>query len=170
MLWVERPLPVKGMKLLCFYIRGHKYNVFDDNTWDFLWEKPPLVQRAPLQMMHEYGGCVKIIDEPEVERVQVDLANAYLQILRREKRDPVKYYELLRSLVRSPVWRTRQDAREDLLNLLRRPPDGWDLRPLADDPELAGIFRDYVRYVVIPKQEQGQTDAANGAVSRKPDF
>ncbi len=56
------------------------------------------------------------------------------------------------------VWRIRQDAREDLLRLLRFAPDEWDLNGLLDDPELMDIFKDFVRYIAIPDRERRQAE------------
>lgn len=71
--------------------------------------------------MLDKGSHVRLLGTAEAERVYTEAAIGYLRLLRREKSDPVKYYEFLRALVKSPDWRIRQDAREDLLMLLRHP-------------------------------------------------
>jgi hypothetical protein len=77
-----------------------------------------------------------------------------------EKRDPDKFYVFLRPLVNSPIWRIRQDAKEDLLWLWGElGPEHFDLKRVLDDPELDwDLGKDYVRYIAIPEREKRKAE------------
>ena len=154
-------VPQPGMRILVFYSRGFTIpkNSFPiRESYVFDWQKPPETPKvAPTVIVWENSFSIRIIDSPETEKAYIEAVAGYLRLLRREARDPVKYYEFLRPLVNSPVWRIRQDAREDLMNLLGLPldPARFDVRRVLDDSSLDwALGKDYVRYIAIPAHEK----------------
>lgn len=162
--WLEGKghAPTNGMRLLVFYARGLPIGETDLNRKYYLfdWEKPPEVPDAPPVVIRELMSSIRILDSSETEKAYIEATNGYLQLLRREKRDPDRYYEFLRPLVKSPVWRIRQDAKEDILWLVGPvAPDRFDLKRILDDSALDwNLLKDYVRYIAIPDQERRHTD------------
>ena len=151
--------PDAGKKVMVFYSKGYTWNILD-NTQDrgplgFDWEKPPADPAALPAAPFKNGPCLLFLDTPELSNAYIDVVSQYLQILRQEKRDPDRFYVFLRSLVRSPFLRIRQDAREDMLRLLGPyGPDRFDLKRAQADPELMDFFKDYIRYIAIPQREK----------------
>lgn len=130
-------------------------NTQDRGPLGFDWEKPPADPAALPAAPFKDGPCLLFLDTPELSNAYIDVVSQYLQILRQEKRDPDRFYVFLRSLVRSPFLRIRQDAREDMLRLLGSyGPDRFDLKRAQADPELMDFFKDYIRYIAIPQREK----------------
>lgn len=163
--WVEGEgnAPKIGMKLLVFYTRG--FTIHESNTdrkfLRFDWEKPPLDPKAPFTVVRKNVPCVRILDSSETENAYIEVVKEYIRILRMENRDPDKYYEFLRPLVKSPVWRIRQDAKEDLLRLWGPfvGPERFDLERVLDDSELDwDLGKDYVRYIAIPDRQKSKAE------------
>ena len=165
LLWMEGKghAPTNGMRLLVFYARGFTIRETDVNRKYYLfdWEKPPEVPDAPPAITRELMSSIRILDSPETEKAYTEAASGYMRLLRREKRDPDRYYEFLRPLVKSPVWRIRQDAKEDILWLIGPvAPDRFDFKRIVNDPELDwDLVKDYVRYIAIPEREKRHADA-----------
>jgi hypothetical protein len=162
MLWFggEEQVPENGIRTLVFYAQGYTMGFWDFAVNGFDWEKPPVKPDVPPAMLLEnWNTSVRVLKTHEIEKTYIETVGGYLQLLRREKRDPDKYYEFLRPLVKSPVWRIRQDAKEDMLKLFgRHGPDRFDLRRVLNDPELdSGLLKDYVRYIAIPDREKQKT-------------
>ena len=157
----EEQVPEKGVRVLVFYAQGYTIDVWNKAVRKFDWEKPPAKTDAPPAMLLEkLSSSVRVLRTADLERTYIGTVDGYLRLLRREKRDPDKYYAYLRTLVKSPVWRIRQDAREDMLNLLGYyGPDRFDLQRALDDPELMDIFKDYIRYIAIPGREKRHAEA-----------
>jgi hypothetical protein len=159
--WEEggKHAPHAGMKLMVFYARGCRVRNFDREPFGFDWEKPPADPAATPAVPLDKSASIRILETPELEKSYIEAVDGYLRLLRREKRDPDKYYKFLTPLARSPVWRIRQDAREDLLRLLSyNGPDRFDLNQVLDDPEQMGIFKDYVRYVAFSERERRKAE------------
>jgi hypothetical protein len=91
------------------------------------------------------------LDGGESETALLNAATGYLQVLRREKRDPEKYYILLRQLVLSPVPRIWDDAENDLAVLLRDVPS-FDLFRVLADENIDDTIKDYVRFILLPER------------------
>lgn len=161
-------VPEVGLKVMAFYARGASYTFTiiktgsvvwtDYDITKFNWEKPPALSEAPPDVLSTVGSCIRILESDDMEEMYKETVGGYLQTLRLGNRDPVAYYSLLRSLVKSPVWRIRQDAKEDLLNLIRTPGlDGFDLKQVLNDPQLDwDLLKDYIRYAVVPAREKGK--------------
>ncbi len=157
MVWMEykESLPEIGIRVLVFYGQGYKIGLWNVAASKFDWIKPPTDPKSPPRMLFEdYSSSLRILKNPTIEKAYIETVNGYLQIFHEEKRSPVKYYEFLKPLVKSPIWRIRQDAKEDMLTLLRyEGVDMFDLKRALDDPELMDFFKDYIRYIVIPNHE-----------------
>ena len=155
---LEGHAPTNGMRLLVFYARGYTFRTlsFDNSPLGFDWVKPPEVPNVPPHVIMKEGSCVRVLDPLETEKAYIEMLDGYLRLLRWEKRDPDKYYEFLRSLVNSPVWRIRLDAKEDLLWLLGyQCPKQFDLKCILNDPKLDwDLLKDYTRYISIPVRER----------------
>jgi len=162
MLWMEykESLPETGLRALVFYGQGYKIGLWDVAASKFEWIKPPPDPKSPPRMLFEdYSTSLRILKTPAIEKTYIETVNGYLQIFRKEKRSPIKYYAFLKPLVKSPIWRIRQDAREDMLRLLRYDgPEMFDLKIALDDPELMDFFKDYIRYIVFPARENPMTE------------
>lgn len=162
--WVEGPgnAPTNGMRLLVFYAKGFKINEnnIDRHYYFFDWEKPPAVPSAPPTIVRNNLSCVRILATPEEEKAYIEAVGGYVRLLMQEKRDPDKFYVFLRPLVNSPIWRIRQDAKEDLLWLWGElGPEHFDLKRVLDDPELDwDLGKDYVRYIAIPEREKRKAE------------
>ena len=162
-LWMEgkEQLPERGVKALVFYAKGYSIGVLDFSVNGFDWEKPPeKPDVSPSMLFKKESTSIRLLKTSELETTYIETVDGYLQLLRREERDPDKYYGFLRSLVKSPVWLIRQDAREDMLKLLgHRCPDRFDLERIPDDPELDwDLIKDYVRYVAVPDRENRKAE------------
>lgn len=156
MLWLEykESLPKIGLRVLVLYGQGYNIGFWDVAASKFDWIKPPADPKSPPRMLFEdYSTSLRILKTPAIEKTYIEIVNGYLQIFRREKRSPIKYYEFLKPLVKSPVWRIRQDAREDMLLLLRHEgEDMFDLKVPLEDPELLTFYKDYINYILLPKR------------------
>jgi hypothetical protein len=151
--------PKVGTRMMVFYARGFVFDLWNHSVNEFDQEKPIEKRGVPPVVPNGSSG-LRILDSSEAEKVYIEAVGGYLRLLRREERNPDKYYEFLRSLVKSPVWRIRQDAKEDLLKFWgRRGPEQFDLTRVLDDPELDwDLGKDYVRYVAIPGREKRKAE------------
>jgi len=158
MTWIDgkAQMPSEGLRMLVFYARGHKINFFDRAVRKFDWIKPQVESNEPPAMLfRDWNTSMRVLKTPEIEKAYIQTVNGYLQIFRKGKRSPIEYYAFLKPLVKSPIWHIRQDAREDMLSLLRHEgTDMFDLKLALDDPELMDFFKDYIRYIVIPAREK----------------
>jgi hypothetical protein len=50
----------------------------------------------------------------------------------------------------SPIPRIKEDARSDMLDLLRT--SSFDLKKVVDDEKIDDGLKDYVRYILMPHQ------------------
>ena len=162
MLWMEykESLPEIGLRALVLYGQGYKIGLWDVAASKFEWIKPATDPKSPPRMLFEdYSTSLRILKTPEIEKAYIQTVNGYLQIFRKGKRSPIEYYAFLKPLVKSPIWHIRQDAREDMLSLLRHEgTEMFDLKLALDDPELMDFFKDYIRYIVIPAREKRMTE------------
>lgn len=166
-------VPEVGMKLVVFYARGASYNYFESppshvariafDEMRFGWQKPPAVPEASPAVLTREGSSVRVLENHDMERIYTETISGYLRTLRLGRRDPVEYYNFLRPLVTSEVWRVRQDAKEDLLNLVwTRDLEGFDLTKVLDDPQLDWpMLKDFIRYKVLPTREKAKTVREN---------
>ena len=146
-----------GMRMMVFYARGYSVDIWNRPALNFDWVKPEENPKAKPVILNNSSG-LRILDDPVAERFYIQTVDEYMQLLRREKRDVDKYYAMLRRQIKSPVWRIREDAREDLRTLFRRPPASFDLNRVFDDPEIDDLLKDYIRYVVFPARERQKTE------------
>lgn len=163
MLWMEykESLPEIGLRVLVLYGQGYNIGFWDVAASKFEWIKPPADPKStPRMLFEDYSTSLRILKTHAIEKTYIETVNGYLQIFRREKRSPIKYYEFLKPLVKSPVWRIRQDAREDMLLLLRHEgEDMFDLKVPLEDPELLTFYKDYINYILLPKRvKQSEND------------
>jgi len=162
MLWMEykENLPEIGLRVLVLYGQGYNIGFWDVAASKFEWIKPPTNPKlSPRMLFEDYSTSLRILKTPAIEKTYINTVHGYLQIFREEKRSPIKYYEFLKPLTKSPIWRIRQDAREDMLSLLRHEgADMFDLKQVLDDPELMEFFKDYIQYIVIPARENRMTE------------
>jgi hypothetical protein len=166
-------VPEVGMKLVVFYARGASYNSsespqshvakMDVDLMKFGWQKPPAVPEASPAVLTREGSSVRVLENHDMETIYTETISGYLRTLRLGRRDPVEYYNFLRPLVTSEVWRVRQDAKEDLLHLVwTRDLEGFDLTKVLDDPQLDWpMLKDYLRYTVLPTREKAKTVREN---------
>ena len=154
--WETWRVPKAGDRMLVFLAK-ERYDeyVFDVIKFDF--DKARFkgeTNKGPI-VVRECRGMIGL-GSAETERIFVAATEGYLQVLRRESRDAERYYALLRQLVLSPECRIKEDARSDLLKILRSCPS-FDLdRVLADENIDEGI-KDYVRLYLKPQQERKKT-------------
>ena len=146
-----------GMRMMVFYARGEPISMWNSQAKTFDWVKQEENPKTKPAILNNSSG-LRILDDPAAERLYIRAADEYMQLLRREKRDVDKYYAMLRRQIKSPVWRIREDAREDLRTLFRRPPASFDLNRVFDDPEIDDLLKDYIRYVVCPAREREKAE------------
>lgn len=92
------------------------------------------------------------INGAEEEKEYLDAVAGYMRYLRGKGRDPETYYLFLCDLMKSSIPRIRDDARQDMLYLIRSCQDIDLDRILADENIDEGI-KDYVRLYLKPQRE-----------------
>ncbi len=92
---------------------------------------------------------------PEEERAYLDAVAGYMKCLRGTARDPEAYYLFLCGLMKSSIPRIREDARQDMLYLIRSRQE-IDLDRILKDGNIDEGIKDYVRLYWKPWREGKQ--------------
>jgi len=85
-----------------------------------------------------------VVIGPDEERAYFDAVAGYMWIFRGKTRDPEAYYLFLCDLMKSSITRIREDARQDMLHLIRSKQD-FNLDRIIKDGNIDEGIKDYVR-------------------------
>lgn len=96
-----------------------------------------------------------MLDGGGLEKELLTAVDGYLTTMRREKRERKAVYTVLRKLVLSSVDRVRDDARSDIVVLLRQTPLN-EIKEVLADTNIDNDIKEYVRLVLIPDGEKKQ--------------
>lgn len=157
-LWAWKPCPKRGDRLLMY--------IFDRSSIGHYWDSRKFHSRKEVRaktgLLHFICGNMgtRVLDTPEDTTNYLNAAKAYIRELRGAKRDEESYYSLLRTLVRSPVQRIREDARSDLMFFIEYCPSFDARRVLADD-NIDEAIKYWVEHDVLPPREKQQPDTQN---------
>jgi hypothetical protein len=94
------------------------------------------------------------LDTQESAKNYQDAVTGYVKELRSSERDAESYYALLRRLVQSPVQRIREDARSDLMLLIRHGPPSFDIKRVLTDDNIDEAIKYWVEHDILPAREK----------------
>jgi hypothetical protein len=156
--WYRRPK--QGDRLLIFltsldYDRLLMPKEFIALRFDFMPNRVlPANQKSPLKIIRGGGFGTRQFDDKKTEDAFLDAARGYFRVLRERERVPEDYYELLRSLARSPIPRIREDARSDMVIFLRF--TSFDLTRVMNDESVDEGIKTYIRTILLPDRDKNQ--------------
>lgn len=121
------------------------------SRWDF---DVPSVPKDASGNFHLRGNDRNFVavGGPKEERAYLDAVAGYMKCLRGKARDPETYYLFLCGLMKSSIPRIREDARQDMLYLIRSCQD-IDLDRILKDGNIDDGIKDYVRLYWKPWRE-----------------
>lgn len=120
------------------------------SRWDF---DVPSVPKDASGNYHLRGNERNIVViGPDEERAYLDAVAGYMRIFRGKTRDPEAYYLFLCDLMKSSITRIREDARQDMLHLIRSKHD-FNLDRILKDGNIDEGIKDYVRLYWKPWME-----------------
>ena len=146
------------------YKAGDKVLVFLSNVdygvnvypWAFSpdFDKKKIPFSAAKSPVLVFDGNLSVIklDNPANTQQILAAVDAYAKVFRREKPSEDGIYAVLRELVLSPVARVREDARSDIVMLLRHSKTIDFVKVLSDENIDEGI-KNYIRQILIPDRE-----------------
>jgi len=121
------------------------------SRWDF---DVPSVPNDASKNFHLRGNDrnIIVVDVPDEECAYLDAVAGYMRIFRGKTRDPEAYYLFLCDLMKSSITRIREDARQDVLHLIRSKKD-FNLDRILKDGNIDEGIKDYVRLYWKPWRE-----------------
>jgi len=121
--------------------------------WAWIRGLPSSAKKAPpkdLYLLGQERGVITFDGEDELDEY-LTVLSGYLRYLPDRKENPEAYYMFLRSLLKSSNPRIKEDARSDLLYLVRLCPE-FDVNLVLNDEAVDDWIKNYLRLVWIPLQ------------------
>lgn len=139
-----------GERVIAFLSRNAA-RLFEASKWEF--NAPPVEENVleNLRLRGDGRGII-IINSAEEEKAYLDSVAGYIRYLRKENKDFEKYYQFLCGQMKSPYFRIKEDARRDMLDLIKSYPS-IDLDRVLKDDNVDNGIKDYVRLILKPWKE-----------------
>lgn len=148
----------KGDRVMVFlsnvdYFRSSK-NLFKIIKWNFDKSKLDAQRGDHFLVVGQRRGCIKL-NTMKDEAKLIAAVKKYVNINNEKQQDAEAYYEVIRDLVTSSNLRIREDARCDLLSLIRsHTPSVLDLNKVVNDEKVDDGIKEYLRLYWIPYVEE----------------
>lgn len=145
----------QGDRVLVFLVR----NTFVHNPqviyqWNFDKTKLEGEKKGGFFIAGGNRGCIELNNADEEKRF-IATTKTYMQILRQPHQNACEYYDYLRQLVLSDNFRIREDARSELLLLIKTSdPSIFDTKRVLVDENIDDGIKDYLRLYWIPYVEK----------------
>ena len=134
-----------------FFLSERVVYLFDTREWSFDTVPVPDNVHGDLHLLGSDRSII-VVSSAEEEKAYLDAVFGYMRCLRGKTKDFEKYYQFLCGQMKSSYFRIKEDARRDMLDLIKSYPN-IDLDRVLKDDNIDNGIKDYVRLILKPWKE-----------------